>query len=314
LNKMQLEQTFVICNPAAGGGLARKRWEKFRSQLEENRIQIEFQLTQYPEHATEISSRLIEKGYKRIAVFGGDGTLNEVLQGVLTDDQVKSTELQLIYLAAGCSCDFQKMFPQRQSLINRLLSKESYTIDICKVQCQDFDGSPQVRYFLVNSSVGVISLAIQKFDAAKRLVKWLKQISVDAAALSTGISALIQFGEILGDLRLDQQEFKNQRLKNLTVFKCPYFGGGMNYGIKTQPDDGLLYTAIIDSVSRLKLFSLIPSLYTGKIFKSAAAHYKQCRSFEFRSNQQVFIETDGEIIGYPPAKYSILEKAIRVIV
>jgi len=306
--------TFIICNPEAGGGLARKRWKEFKSQLEAKRIQFEYQFTQYPEQAIEIASYLIEKGYKRIAVFGGDGTLNEVLQGVLIDDQVKSPELQLIYLGAGSSCDFEKMFPRQQNLMSRLLSKVSYTIDICKVECLDFNGSPKVRYFLVNSNVGVISLAIQKFNAAKLLIKWLKQISVDAAALTAGLSALLQFGEIWCEFRLDQEEFKGQRLKNLTVFKCPYFGGGMHYGVKTQPDDGRLYAAIIDSVSRLKLFSMIPALYTGKILKRKAAHHKHCSSLELICNQKIFIETDGEIIGFPPAKYSILKKAIKVIV
>jgi diacylglycerol kinase family enzyme len=311
---MPSEMTFIICNPEAGGGLARKKWKEFQSQLEANHIQFEHQFTEYPEHAIEISSSLLEKGYRRIAVFGGDGTLNEVLQGVLTEDVVKSPELELVFLGAGSSCDFEKMFPRKQSFTERLLSKEPFTIDICKIKCLDFNKSPTVRYFLVNSNIGVISLAIQKFDAAKLLVKWLKQISVDAAALTAGLSALIQFDELRCDIKIHQEEFKDQRLKNLTVFKSPYFGGGMHYGAKTQPDDGLLYAALIDSVSRFKLFSMIPALYTGKIFEKKAAHYKECNSLELFCSQKVFIEADGEIIGYPPAKYSILKKAIKVIV
>ncbi|MFB0564313.1 MAG: diacylglycerol kinase family protein [Candidatus Aminicenantaceae bacterium] len=314
MSNKKLEKNFVICNPEAGGGLSRRRWEKLKNQLEVERIQFECHLTQYPKHAIEIASHLVEKGCKRIAVFGGDGTLNEVLQGVIENDQVRIPDLELIFLGAGSSCDFEKMFPQRQNHLARLLSKEPYTIDICKVKCQDFNGTPVVRYFLVNSSVGVISLAIQKFDEAKRLVKFLKKTSVDAAALTSGVSALIQFEEVLCDMRVDYEEFREQRLKNVTVFKCPYFGGGMNYGVNTNPDNGLLYVAIIDSVSRFRLFSMIPALYTGKIFTRKAAHIKRCRSIEICTHQQVFIETDGEIIGYPPATYSVIERAIKVIV
>jgi len=311
---MQSEQTFIICNPEAGGGLARKKWGEFQNQLKENRIQFEYQFTEYPEHAIEISSSLVEKGYRRIAVFGGDGTLNEVLQGVFAEDKAKSPDLELIFLSAGSSCDIEKMFPQKQNSIERLLSKEPFTVDVCKVKCLDFNGSPTIRYFLVNSNIGVISLAIQKFDAAKLLVKWLKQVSVDVAALTAGLSALIQFDELLCDIKIHQDEFKDQKLKNLTVFKCPYFGGGMHYGVKTQPDDGLLYAALIDSVSRFRLLGMIPALYTGKILKKKAAHYKECSSLELFCNQRVFIEADGEIIGHPPAEYSILKKAIKVIV
>jgi len=312
--KMLSEQTFIICNPEAGGGLARKKWEEFQNQLQENRIQFECQSTEYPEHAIEISSSLVEKGCRRIAVFGGDGTLNEVLQGAFVEDKVKSPELELIFLSAGSSCDFEKMFPQKLSLIERLLSRKPFVVDVCKVKCLDLNGSPTVRYFLVNSNIGVISLAIHKFDAARLLVKWLKQVSVDAAALIAGLAALLQFGELRCDIRILQEEFKDLKLKNLTVFKCPYFGGGMHYGVKTQPDDGLLYASLIDSVSRFKLMGMIPALYTGKIFKKKSAHYKECNGLELFCDQKVFIEADGEIIGYPPAEYSILKKAIRVIV
>lgn len=311
---MASEKTFIICNPEAGGGLARKKWKEFLSELESLRLQFEHRFTEYPEHAIEISSSLLEKGYRRIAVFGGDGTLNEVLQGVMAEDKVKSPELELVFLGAGSSCDFEKMFPQKQNLMERFLGQEPSTIDVCKVECLDFKGCPAVRYFLVNSNVGVISLAIQKFDAAKHLVKRLKQFSVDAAALTAGLSALIQFGEMSCDIKIHQEEWKDLKLKNLTVFKSPYFGGGMHYGVKTQPDDGLLYAALIDSVSRSKLLGMIPALYTGKIFKRKAARYKECCSLEFLCHQKVFIETDGEIVGYPPAKYSILKKAIKVVV
>ncbi len=206
------------------------------------------------------------------------------------------------------------MFDKRQSLLDRLLSKDSYLIDVCKVECEDFNGKRITRYFVANSSVGVISLAIQKFDTASKIINFLKKISVDIAALSVGVKALLEFGELKCELKLDSKQFKNIRLKNLTVFKCPYFGGGMNYGIKTRADDGILHIAFIDYISRLKLFGLIPSLYTGKILSKKSAHYEKCKSLEIISDQKVFIETDGEIIGYPPARYSILEKILKIVV
>ena len=314
LKMKNLNNTFIIYNPKAGGGSAQKKWEEFRKVLESSRIKVEFKPTSCAGHAIEISADLVEKGYRRIAVFGGDGTLNEVLQGIINNDKVKSEELTLIFLPAGSSCDFEKMFDKRQSLLDRLLSEKSYLIDVCKVECEDFNGKRITRYFVANSSVGVISLAIQKFDAASKFINFLKKISVDIAALSVGVKALLEFDKLKCELKLDSKQFKNIRLKNLTVFKCPYFGGGMNYGIKTRADDGVLHIAFIDYVNRLKLFGLIPSLYTGKILSKKSAHYEKCKSLEVISNQKVFIETDGEIIGYPPARYSILEKILKIVV
>jgi len=309
-----LNETFIIYNPKAGGGSAQKKWEDFQKILESSRIKVKFKPTSCAGHATKLSADLVEKGYKRIAIFGGDGTLNEVLQGIISNDKVKSEELTLIFLPAGSSCDFEKMFEKRQNLLDRLLSEKSYLIDVCKVECEDFNGKKITRYFVANSSIGVISLAIQKFDSPSKIINFLKKFSVDIAALSVGVKALLEFDELKCELKFNGKQFKNIRMKNLTVFKCPYFGGGMNYGIKTKADDGVLHIAFIDYISRLKLFGLIPNLYTGKILSKKSAHYERCKSIEVISDQKVFIETDGEIIGCPPAKYSILEKALKIIV
>ena len=173
---------------------------------------------------------------------------------MISDDQPKFPGIQIIFFGAGSSCDFEKFFPRRQPLIERLISKESCAFDICKVECKGFEGEKIKRYFLANSSVGVISLANQKFDTAKHMVKFLKKVSVDAAALISGVSALFRFDEIECDLTFSQEKIDNKKLKNITVFKCPYFGGGMHYGVETQPNDGILHVAMIDSVSHRRLF------------------------------------------------------------
>ena len=113
-------RTFIICNPAAGEGLAAKRWDKFKQQLEANNLEFEFKLTERPNHATNIATELIRDGFKRIAVFGGDGTLNETLQGLAQFGEQVTTELQLLYLPAGSSCDFARKFPEDSEwIINR---------------------------------------------------------------------------------------------------------------------------------------------------------------------------------------------------
>lgn len=309
----ELKDTFIICNPLAGGGLASKRWNRFSSLLQEEGIRVNYEFTQYPGHATELAEGAVKKSYTRIAVFGGDGTFNEVIQGVVRNDQLVSPELVLIFLCAGSSCDFEKAFDTRKGAIERLLSKNYVNIDLCKVQCRGFDGEEITRYFVANSSIGVISHAIAGFNQGSGVLNFLKKVSVDLAALVSGVKALASFKSFLGELFFDDNGEK-LRLKNLTVFKSPYFGGGMNYGVDSKADDGLLHVATIDSVSALRLFFLIPSLYTGKILNKKPASYRKCRAFEINSGERVFIETDGEIVGFLPAKYRIYPGKLRVII
>ena len=87
----------------------------------------------------------------------------------------------------------------------------------------------------------------------------------------------------------------------------------MYYGVDVAQDDGELTLALIEATSRWNVLSMIPALYTGTVFKREAARHRQCRSFEIRTRQQVFVETDGENIGCPPAQYSILPQALKIV-
>ena len=111
---MKLE-TLIIVNPAAGDGQAEKRWQDFEKKLNNNHIHYHAIITEYQNHATELISEAISSGYNRIGVFSGDGTLNEVLQGLFKEDQIKSEDLKLIFFPAGSSCDFEKKFENQRS-------------------------------------------------------------------------------------------------------------------------------------------------------------------------------------------------------
>ena len=88
----------------------------------------------------------------------------------------------------------------------------------------------------------------------------------------------------------------------------------MSYGIETVQDDGQMSVVWLDGISRLGLTALMPSLFTGKILKKKQAHYKTCHKFELTTEDAVIVETDGENIGVPPVKYTILPQALKVII
>ncbi len=306
-------RTFIICNPAAGEGLAAKRWKKFKNQLEANHQRFEYKLTEQPTHATDIAAGLIRDGFKRIAVFGGDGTLNETLQGLAQYGEQVTSDLQLVYFPAGSSCDFARKFPGNRSMLERFASQETTKIDICRVDCLDMNNSNTSRYFINNSSIGIISSGGDKYNKVTGFSKLIKQLSVDAAAILAGLSAIREFEPIDCQIKVDGVIREGDFMSNLTVFKTGYFGGGMNYGIDCIQDDGMVDVALVDPLSRLRLLALIPTLYTGTVLKKECAHHWRCSKLEIDSKSRICIETDGEIIGYPPARYSVMKQAIRVV-
>ena len=310
----QKPKIFFIVNLLAGGGKARKRWQSFFGDAVTQKFAIDYHPTEYPGHASELAAEAVKNDVKRIVVFGGDGTLNEVLNGIIQNDQLMNPDTQLVFLGAGSSCDVEKMFPNQLPLADRVLSEKSYLVDVVKVICNDVNGNRISRYFLANSSVGVISESIVAFNRKTKVMSFLKRLNVDVAALFAGIRNVFSFGNFQAAIQIDQTEHIERVLKNLTVFKCSYFGGGMNYGVPSACDDGKLHIALINKMGRWKTLSFIPSLYSGSVLKKANAEYHQGLSLIISGEKfTVAVEADGEIIGIPPCEYSILPKFLNLI-
>ncbi len=306
-------KTFFICNPVAGAGLAHKRWSELYDELIAHNIAFDYQFTTAPKNATKIASEILRRGYRSIAVFGGDGTVNEVLQGIIKNDKAPN-QLQLILIPAGSSCDFAKKYPNNKSNIELVLSNDLFVVDIGKIECNDSNGNPVTNYFINNSSIGLISLANEKYNNVRGLSKQIKRWNVDAAAIMAGLKAIKEFKPISCELKFDDEEVNFTEITNITVFKTPYFGGGMYYSVETLQDDGIFTVAIVDRTSKLKLLGMIPALYAGTIFKKKTAHHRNCTTLKFDTHRNFYIEMDGESAGYPPAKYSILKQAINIVV
>ena len=133
MENTNIHKTLIIVNPTAGDGQAQKRWQDFESQLKQTNIPYQTVITEYQNHATSIVADAISSGYNRIGVFSGDGTLNEVLQGLFAEDSHQLGNIKLIFLPAGSSCDFEKKFKTQRSPIERIQTDNSVSIDVSNI-------------------------------------------------------------------------------------------------------------------------------------------------------------------------------------
>ncbi len=230
------------------------------------------------------------------------------------DDVIIVSNVKLIFFPAGSSCDFEKKFVNKRDWLERITAQDSISIDIFKVECFGFSGEPIIRYIINNSSIGIISMANEKFNTVAGIIKWIKQKSVDLGAIICGLQAIINFQSFNAEILLDSKKIPQKKLSNITTFKTSYFGGDMNYGVDTVQDDGNLSVVCIEGTTKLGLAYLMPSLFTGKVLKNKKAHYMQCQQLELQTSDKVIVETDGENIGIPPVKYTILHKALQIII
>lgn len=301
----------VILNPTAGEGLSEKRWASFESGLKSRTIHFNLIRTEYRGHAIEIAMDLHRQGATRIGVFGGDGTLNEVVHGLMQND---AKEIELAVFPGGSSCDFEKKLEFSKDWVARLTGTESVAVDVCRVDCHDCEGNPVSRYFINNSSIGIISLANERFNSVSGWTKRLKRWTVDGAAVIAGLAAIREFDGFECSINTDDKEIRNGSSSNLTFFKTPYFGGGMNYGVETDPADGMIYLAAVGFKSRMNLATLIPSLYIGNILKRDGTSLHICNNARVHTDKKMLVETDGEVAGYTPASYTIIKEGIRLVV
>ena len=314
MNNYQKNKIYIIVNPIAGSGKATKLWNQFKKKLNEAQVSYEYELTKYKNHATSITISAIEKKNNFLGVFGGDGTINEVIQGIFMNNSVTSNEIAITFFPAGSSCDFERKFDRPKEWIQKVIMGDTKHIDVFKVECIDFSGNQINRFIINNSSIGIISLANEKFNNVNGITKKIKRANIDLGAIICGLQAIKEFKPFNVKMQIDNETIINTKLSNITIFKTSYFGGGMNYGIKPNQSDGLLSLAWLDNTTKLELSKLIPSLYTGNILKNKKAHYKTCQELSLHTNDNVIVETDGENIGLPPVKYTILKKALKVII
>lgn len=301
----------IIFNPAAGEGLAEKRWASFQKDLSLQNIDFNLLTTEYKGHAIELAQEIIKNDVKRIGIFGGDGTLNEVVHGLM---EAEAKDIELVLFPAGSSCDFEKKLSFTEKWTDRITSQETTMVDVCRVDCHDNEGNPVSRHFINNSSIGIISLANEKFNSVTGLSKRIKQWTVDGAAVLAGLAAIKEFYGFEGQLVVDGKDLDNSSYSNITFFKTPYFGGGMNYGVETDPSDGQMSMATVGFKNRLNLAGLIPSLYIGNILKRKGTSLHTCQSAMIEADQLMLVETDGEVAGYTPASYSIIKNRIKLVV
>ena len=108
MSKKVKDHWFIIVNPKANGGRLEKEWEHIKQCLNYNHINFFIKKTTHPNHATELTKDAIENGYKKIIAVGGDGTCNEVANGILQQKIIPSSDITFALLPVGTRNDWIK--------------------------------------------------------------------------------------------------------------------------------------------------------------------------------------------------------------
>ena len=305
----------VVVNPKASIGKGDRDWPVIKDLLTNDGVDFDFVVTEHPGHAIELVRDLItEKGYKKIISVGGDGTNNEVINGIFNQDRFPTTEIMMGTIPVGTGNDWRRTFgfPEDYQQIVEIIKKgHVFPHDIGKVVYYN-DGDTKTRYFLNAAGTGLNEMVCSRTNKLKSegkggTVRYL---------LSTA-SCLFSFKCVHIKLEIDGQEVLEDEILSISIGNGRFNGGGMMMMPNAVPDDGLFDITVVRKVGMLKFATNISHVYDGtfvnKLKEVSLFRGKKIRITSIPAHM-LLLETEGETLTNSPFDFEILPKAINMIV
>ncbi len=307
----RLVKTFVIVNPAAARGRGRRIWAELADALYDRLGVFEYEFTNAASAATVLAHQAVLQGYRRIIAVGGDGTVNEVLNGLFTPDgKPLSPDVVLGCLPAGSGTDFWKSLglPERTTrAIKHLSGATTRLCDVGRVELSSPDGLPLVRYFCNVADVGLGGAVV---DRAKKMpVLGRGFLNYFWSALASSWQWQAQAMEIT----IDGKRMPREYLVTALIANGAYCGGGMHIAPTAQLDSGAFELVRIRALTRFQLIAALPKLYTGTLCELPQVKTVRAKEITVTSSRPLPVTLDGEIAGIVPATFRVLPRTLRVL-
>jgi YegS/Rv2252/BmrU family lipid kinase len=305
-----MEEWLVIVNPNAGRRKVENDWRLISSLLVKNDIPFRSIFTEHRNHAVKLSKKYIEAGFRKIIVVGGDGTFNETINGVFTQQRFIPSEITLGMIPVGTGNDWARMFhvpSQYKGAIRVIKNGQTFIQDVGKVN-YFIDNQALDRYFVNMTGMGFDALVAEKTNKQKERGK-----GGPLSYFYNIFTSLFSFKNTSYEIMIDDQKVKGQ-VFSMNVGICKYNGGGMMQLPFADPADGLLDVTVINKIGRFKVIQNVKKLYDGSFTKLPQVKTYQGKKISVVSTRKLYIEADGESLGHTPLTFEVLPRSLSVIV
>lgn len=307
----------VIVNPSSAGGSTGEAWPQIASDLRSQFGAFKAVFTKKRGDAAALAGEAARKGAKFIIACGGDGTVSEVANGILSAGK----DVELGILPSGTGGDFRRTLeiPSQSRAAARVLrTGRTVRIDVGRVSFVDHNGAEAMRYVLGVASCGMSTKVIERVKAGApewlpaNTPKWLGgRISFGASLLQTAMRSTPTRLVV----QLDDAHERQIVVSNLCIANARYFGGGMKIAPDAKLTDGKFDVVGVGDLSALKIFTSAPRVYLGSHLSMPEVSHALARKVSVRTadrGAEVPLEIDGELPGKLPATFQIIPEAIRV--
>ncbi len=303
----------VIVNPRAGGGRAGREWSRTAAALREAIGPFDDRLTSGPMDAARQAAAAVNDGRPLVVAVGGDGTVNEVVDGLLsaTADAAARPELALVVIGTGADLARSLNLPAGTlAQVRRAGQAGSRLIDAGRVEFTGEDGQPRVRHFVNVAGFGLSGATDRVVNAGG----WLRVLGA-RAALQVGVArALLRWRNQPVIIEVDGAVGFSGACKVTAVANGRWFGGGMRIAPDALLDDGALDVVVVGDVSAVTLIRRLPLVYRGEHLRLPEVQVLRGQVVTARPTGAgpVPLDLDGESPGCLPATFSVVPAAVRV--
>jgi YegS/Rv2252/BmrU family lipid kinase len=297
----------LIVNPRAGRGSVRKKLPGIEQALRERDLEYEVRVTEGPGDATHLARGAVGSGSRLVVAVGGDGTVHEVVNGLLHEDAALHPDTVLGVVSAGSGCDFVRTFDlpaEALGAVGRLAGADTRPLDVGKVSYLDREGGPAVRYFANIAEAGLGGSTARR---AAGLPAWLGP----ARYFFAFWLVLPSYRPCSARVEVDDDAVFEGRAVNVVVANCRFFGGGMHISPQSDPADGAL-DAQVYTGPKSDSFTTLPKVYSGRHLPHRNVVELKGTRFRLHGEQSLEIEADGEVLGTTPATIEVLPRALEL--
>ena len=308
---MSVQYARAIVNPAAGGHSTYREWPLISKHLIDNGLLLDHVYTEGIGHAIELAMEAANSDYRYIIAVGGDGTVNEVVNGILNSANSHNTTLGIV--SAGTTCSFARSLGiplDSVSSCNILTSQNRLLIDVGIVEYTG-EGQKLRRFFINEADVGfgatVVEATIQSPRRFGRKFSYLSRVI-------GGFASLASYENKRVTVRVEDENEDTYDCAMIVIANGAYFGGGMQIAPGARPNDGLLDMVIFGNMSKSELLKTWPLTYKGRHIRHDKVRLLKIRNVTIQCAEKILVEADGELLGAGPVSFSVVPSALTVVV
>ncbi len=306
---MSLYRSFVVVNPQSANGSTRKLWPKIEAAFNENLGEFDHAFTHGPGEASLLTKQALEKGYEMVVSVGGDGTHNEVINGFFMEDEPVRPGAVLGLISRGTGSDLIKTVGIPKDFTKAaeaLRGKATRTCDVGKMTFTNHEGRREVRYFMNIGDLGFGGEVVMRVNSTSKALGGF--LSFYLGALRT----TFRYRNKPCRFVIDDNAPEDIDCFMIVAANGRYFGGGMLIAPEAEIDDGLLEFVIMEDFNFWNILFMNRRIYKGKLSELKKVRYAKGKKISVNSDEEVYIDLDGEQPGKLPCSFELLPGAVNI--